>query len=482
MDPDRYNVLFIAVDDLRTNLGCYGDPLAVTPHIDALAARGTVFRRAYCQQAVCNPSRASLLTGRRPDTIRVWDLKTHFRSTMPEVVTLPEHFKRHGYHTECIGKIFHDPRAMADRQSWSVDETLAFTNEVGGKYALEENLQSQVVKGEVAKARATECADVPDNAYIDGRVADEAVRRLSCLAQAGRPPFFLAVGFRRPHLPFSAPRRYWDMQDVTALSRIPNPHPPKDVPPIALHNWAELRGYTDIPDLGPLTPEQAAHLRHGYYAATSFVDSQIGRLLARLEVEGLADRTIIVLWSDHGWHLGEHDLWGKTTNFELDTNAPLIIAVPDPGRQDHRHLPCPCHGRTSDSLVELIDIYPTLVELCHLPSPAGLEGTSLVPLLENPEKEIKEAALSQFPRGKVMGYSLRTREWRYTEWRSRPDDTGTDTGTDTGNPVARELYDHRRDEAETVNLAADSRYAGVVADLAARLRDFFGVPTDFIHL
>ncbi len=447
--PYKPNVLFIAVDDLRANLGCYGDPNAITPHIDALAERGTVFLRAYCQQAVCNPSRSSLLTGRRPDTIKVWDLQTHFRQTTPDVVTLPEHFKLCGYHSECIGKIYHDPRAMRDRQSWSVEETLAFTDEVGGKYVLEENIRVCNAQIGVKKAAATECADVPDNAYIDGRVADAAVQWLHALARQSRP-FFLAVGFRRPHLPFSAPKKYWDMQDKSSIAEIPNPLPPQDVPAIALHDWKELRGYTDIPDLGELTPAQSAHLRHGYYAATSYTDAQIGRVLAALAEEKLAGNTVIVLWSDHGWHLGEHALWGKTTNFELDTRSPLLFVAPGDGVK----------GQHSVSLVEFVDIYPTLVELCGLPQPPGLEGRSLVPILQDGSVRIKDAAFSQFPRGDRMGYSLRTEEFRYTEWIRR----------EGGETIARELYDHRCDHEESVNIAGDSQYTGVVAALAARLR------------
>lgn len=447
----------IAVDDLRPQMGCYGDPDALTPHLDRLAGRSVIFDRAYCQQAVCNPSRASLLTGLRPDTLRVWNLATHFRKNHPEVVTLPQHFKHLGYHTECIGKIFHDPRSHRDARSWSVEEKLAFTDEVGGKYALEINLKTDGRSKAGGKAAATECADVPDRTYIDGQVADAAVESLRTLA--ARPtPFFLAVGFRRPHLPFSAPKKYWDMQNQARIARVPNPLPPVDVPPIALHDSQELRGYTDIPDLGELSPGQVAHLRHGYYAAMSFVDAQIGKVLAELDRAGLRDSTVICLWGDHGWHLGEHGLWGKTTNFELDTRSPLLIAVP--GRSTA--------GTRSKSLVEFVDVFPTLVELCGLPPVDGLEGVSLVRVLQNPAANVRDAALSQFPRpapaksaspASRMGYSMRTEAWRYTEW----------TDVKTGQVHERELYDHHHDPRETVNLAGRPEYTETMAQLGDRL-------------
>jgi len=447
------------VDDLRPQMGCYGDEDAVTPHMDRLAQRGMVFQRAYCQQAVCNPSRASLMTGRYPDTIRVWDLNTHFRKNMPNVVTLPQHFKNHGYHAECIGKIYHDPRSFRDSPSWSVPEQLAFTREVRGKYVLEENLRIYQPGGRPGKekAAATECADVPDNAYIDGRVADKAVERLRTLRDQDKP-FFLAVGFRRPHLPFSAPRKYWDMQKAERIGKVANPLRPENAPQIALHDWKELRGYTDIPRLGKLTDAQTAHLRHGYYAAVSYTDAQIGKVLAELERLDLRGRTVICLWGDHGWHLGEHGLWSKTTNFELDTRAPLIFSVP--GQKTA--------GLSTRSLAEFTDIYPTLVELCGLPVAEGLEGRSLVPVLDDPAATVREAAMSQFPRPPFgrrthMGYSVRTDRYRYTEWRALK----------TGEIVARELYDHGTDPDETVNLSEHAARAETVERLQGKLRELF---------
>lgn len=452
------NVLFIAMDDLRTDLGCYGDPLAITPHLDQLAARGMVFKHAYCQVAVCNPSRASLMTGRRPDSIRVWDLKTHFRTNVPDVVTLPQHFKAHGYHSEAIGKIFHDPPKFRDAPSWSVPAQLDDTEAVRGKYAHPDNLRIYQPNGRPGqeKAAATEAAEVPDNDYIDGRVADLAIARLRAVA-AQPSPFFLAVGFRRPHLPFSAPQRFWDLYDPAKLKTVPHPEPPRGAPALALHDSPELRGYTDMPELGPVSPDKVATLRHGYYAATSFSDAQVGRVLSALREQDLEKNTIVVVWGDNGYHLGEHGLWSKTTNYEVDTRVPLIIAYPG---QPHP-------GAATSALVELLDVYPTLVDLCGLPVPAGLEGRSLRPWLESPGRTGPAAAFSQFarpwPYGKqpeVMGYAVRTATHRYIEWRR----------FGTREVVDRELYALDGEQLfETENLADRPAEAARVRELAALL-------------
>ncbi len=446
----KKNVLFIAVDDLRPTLGCYGDTIAITPNIDKIASKGIVFNRAYCQEAVCNPSRSSLLTGRRPDTTKVWDNRTHFRKNIPDVITLPQYFKNHGYHVQSVGKIYHDPRWAQDPESWSVPGTLAVTSECGGKYLLDKN--ARTVKS--WKGESTECIEVSDYAYIDGRVADSA---LDIIMDIRKKPFFLAVGFRRPHLPFCAPKKYWDIYDREKIAPPANPEKPKNVPVIALHNWRELRGYTDIPNEGPLTPEKIAELRHGYYASTSYIDALIGKLLKRLEIIGLLDNTIIILWGDHGYHLGEHDLWCKITNFEYDTRAPLILA--DPNQKNK--------GIKTGALVEFVDIYPTLVDLCDLPKADGLEGISMRPLIDEPNRIWKKAAFSQFPRPiytreelKYMGYSIRTDKYRYTEWQE----------IETKKIVARELYSHIHDSLETENLAGLSEYKDVLTEMAAMLK------------
>lgn len=445
------NVLFIAVDDLRPKLGCYGDAIAITPNIDKLAKRGTLFNNAYCQQSVCAPSRASLLTGRRPNTTRVWDLKTHFRTALPDVITLPQYFKEQGYHTQSVGKIYHDPQEAQDPISWSVPEILAVTDEIGGRYALPENANIPGI-WPANKASSTERADVPDSVYIDGRVSIDAIKVLN---QIKDKPFFLAVGFRRPHLPFVAPEKYWAMYDKIKMPKPVNPQPPSDVPGIALHNWGELRAYTDIPKSGYLTDEaKVQRLLQGYYASTSFVDAQIGKVLDELDRLGLTENTIIVLWGDHGFHLGEHGLWAKRTNFEIDTKVPLILS--SPGQR--------IRNTKSNALVELVDVYPTLTALAGLPLPSGLEGLSMAPLLDSPERTWKSAAFSQFLRDenkvKVMGYSVRTRDFRYTEWQD----------VLTGKIQAAELYDQLSDPLETVNLINRKEQQENVKNLAKVLK------------
>ncbi len=468
---DKPNVLFIAVDDLRTALGCYGDSDAISPQIDRLAARGTVFQRAYCQQAVCNPSRASLTTGLRPDTIKVWDLKSHFRHELPAslarlpqfsggthfrhaqaaIVTLPQYFKQHGYIARSVGKIYHGSPQTQDPQSWS-DDALYNVLWKSADYLLPENQAPAAERWPGFKRSASEAADVADTAYGDGKVAEAACNLLS---EFDDNPFFLAVGFRKPHLPFSAPKRYWDLYERDAIAPPEKPEKPVGIPGFAWHNSKELRGYADIPDEGPLADELIRKLRHGYYACVSYMDAQVGKLLDALEQHGLSENTIIILWGDHGYHLGEKALWCKTTNYELDTRAPLIIAAPGMAAGE------------CDALVEFVDIYPTLVDCCGLPPRDGLEGISLAPLLRQPKQPWKTAAFSQFPRPwayqgepAVMGYSMRTERFRYTEWQD----------FSSGVTLERELYDHSLSHAETKNLAEDANYMQTVTDLSSQLR------------
>jgi iduronate 2-sulfatase len=447
-EAPRKNVLFIAVDDLRVELGCYGDAPVKSPNIDRLAAQGTLFERAYCQQSLCNPSRASLLTGMRPDTLRVWDLPTHFRQTHPDAVTLPQLFKQHGYHAQCIGKIFHNyrqPDYMGDAPSWSVPAVLHYNSHYNDKPQVD-----GTPPADLAPLQKTECRDVADEAYFDGRVAQRAI---AALRKIKDKPFFLAVGFWKPHLPFNAPKKYWDLYERAKVGLPANPRPPRDVPPIALTNY-------QIDPKKNLDDDDLRELRHGHFAAISYLDAQVGKVLDELDRLGLRDKTIIVFWSDHGLHVGEHGLWSKTTNFELDTHVPLIIATPDhPG------------GRRARGLVELLDLYPTLADLCGLPAPANLEGVSLRPMLDDPTTSVKNAALSQHPRpnyirGKepeIMGYSLRADRYRYTEWRD----------FESGETTARELYDHRTDPAETVNLAGRKDQRAIIAGLSAQLESAF---------
>ena len=468
-EKGKYNVLFIAVDDLRPQTGCYGHPMMKTPNIDALAATGTLFNRAYCQQAVCSPSRTSLLTGLRPDTTRIYDLQTHFRKTIPDVVTLPEYFKAHGYHTQGFSKIYHG--GLDDPQSWSVPHWAPHASAYAKPETLEAlkakkarltarglrigdevvetdpktGLALKIRRGPRAMGPSWEDPDVPDNALADGMTADKAIETLRRIKDK---PFFLAVGFLKPHLPFVAPRKYFELYDPSTIKLPPNPYPPVDVPDPAMTDWGELRAYTDIPKKGPLSHFQARELIRAYYAATSYVDAQIGRVLDELDALGLRDKTVVVLWGDHGWHLGEHGLWCKHTNFEDATRSLLIMRVPGAG----------CPGAKTNALAEFVDVYPTLCEACGLPVPKGLEGTSLMPVIDRPDRPWKKAAFSQYPRGNLMGRSIRTDRYRYTEW------------AEPGRPsVGVELYDHQIDPGENVNRAARAELRGVCEELSAML-------------
>ncbi len=449
--PERPNVLFVAIDDLRPTLGCYDDQTAITPNIDRLAGRGTVFNRAYCQQAVCSPSRLSLLTGRRPDTIRVWDLATHFRAAAPDVVTLPQHFRNHGYHTRSVGKVYHGSgKPSKDPPSWSVEPKFDFVRDPKVRYALPKNLQ-----GKGLKRSAVEAANVPDNAYIDGIVCDAAVTALAEL-HTGQQPFFLAVGFRKPHLPFCAPQKYWDLYDRAKIPLPASNKHPQAAPELAVRSWKELEGYTDIPGDGRLSMAKVRELRHGYYACVSYADALVGRLLDELSRLKLADNTVIVVWGDHGFHLGEQGLWTKANNYELSTRVPLIVSVPG---QAHA-------GAKTDALVELVDVYPTLADVCRLNAPVGAEGISLKPLMAEPTRSWKSAEFSQYPRaregsrhrghGDIMGYTVRTNRYRYVEWREW-------NSTDV---IAVELYEHEHDADEMKNVSGQPEQERTVKQLS----------------
>jgi iduronate 2-sulfatase len=442
--PKRPNILFIAVDDLRTELGCYGASHIKSPNIDRIAKQGMVFDRAYCQQAVCSPSRTSLVTGARPDSTKVWDLVTHFRDAMPDVVTLPQHFKDNGYFVQAMGKIYHP--GYDDKRSWSVPWQTPNAPTYALKNAVPEKDED---KPKSKNGPAFESADVADNFYKDGMVADLAVSTLRGL-KGKSEPFFLGVGFAKPHLPFVSPQRYWDLYDPAKIALAPNPFHPKDAPEYALTSSGELRNYHGMPAQGPIPDDLARKLRHGYYAAISYTDAQIGKVLDELDRQGLRQNTIIVLWGDHGWKLGEHGEWCKHSNVENDANAPLLLSVP--GMKNV--------GKHSRALVEFVDIYPTLADLAGLPLPAHLEGLSIKPLLENPNRLWKRAAFSQYPRGqKVMGYSMRTDRYRFTVWVGRKDHSRIE---------AIELYDHEKDPQENTNIANLPENAKLVEELMAQ--------------
>ncbi|WP_083690192.1 sulfatase [Colwellia sp. UCD-KL20] len=514
----RPNVLFIAIDDLRPELGSYGSEIAVSPNIDKLAAAGLQFNKAYTQQAICGPSRASLLTGGRPDSIGVTHNYAHFRDINPDIITLPQHFRNNGYETAFAGKIFHGyNKKMSDRVlSWSKVKPAkmpARPIKLFDGFALKENQDisrkakadlykeygeaSKAGLGSLAKGPAFESADVPDNAYDDGYNTDVAIEMMKEMAANPDKPFFLALGMKKPHLNWTAPKKYWDMYDPKDIKLATQTTGPEGGSSLGLHPSFELRVRNGIPKMGPLGDDLSVTLKHAYLACISYVDAQIGRMIDELDKAGLRDNTIIVLWSDHGWHLGEMGTWGKATNYEIATRVPLMIWTPN--------MPDKNRGAQTEALVELVDIYPTLNELAGLEAPKHLDGQSFVPLLENPNREWKQAAFSQFPtpslrewasvalkpamrdtyfgdlikvvEGRikadpkiewdrelleeyVMGYSMRTQRYRLIAWKDVRDLNKA--------PIDVELYDHKVDPTETKNIAADN--PELVAKLLEQLK------------
>ncbi len=457
------NVLFIMADDLRADLASYGAAVQ-TPNLDRLARMSVQFDRAYCQQAVCNPSRSSLLTGRRPDTLRIWNNSTHFRELNPDVTTMPLWFKEHGYTARCVGKIFHNwhTKEHGDPRSWSAPEFLHYANhgddvaQVSGP--LPPNFAKTTTGFGYPATGICECRDVPDEAYYDGRVAAEAVR---VMGEVKDQPFFLAVGFWKPHAQFNAPKKYWDLYDRAKLPPL-DPRRPEGAPELAFHQSTEVLG--PVKTQQKPTPEQAAEMRHGYFANISYMDAQLGKVLDALEKSGVADRTIVVFLSDHGYHLGEHTLWGKTSNFELDARVPMMVHVPGSTQG----------GKRTEALVELVDLFPTLIELCGLPTPPALQGRSLATILRDPSLTVKPAAFTQHPRPAyydrepskqpaTMGVSVRTAAVRYTEWRD----------WQTGKTVARELYEAADEPAETRSVLDDPRLAAAQREAEQLLRAQF---------
>ncbi len=490
---EKTNVLFIAIDDLKPMMGAYGHDHMVTPHMDQLANSGVLFTNAHCQQAVCGPSRASLLTGMRPDYTGVWDLKTRMRDVNPNILSLPQHFKANGYTTVAIGKIY-DPRCVDkqyDGPSWSIpysesakyEYPVQYGEPALSYYALEESKQIVHQLEEEAKAKgeknihgyvserfkpSTECADVPDEAYIDGQICNNALRYMKDLSQQ-EAPFFLAVGFKRPHLPFSAPEKYWDLYKREDVKLAEYPHAVKDGVAMAYHNSGELYSYTDIPPLTSfsdiftdnLPEDKQRELIHGYYASTSFIDAQVGKLMEQLKELGLDKNTVVVLWGDHGWHLGDHALWCKHTNFEQATRVPMIIYTPEGQNGVYTHP------------AEFIDIFPTLCELTGIESPEHLQGESLVPALTNTTSKVKEYAVSQFGRGTHEGYSIRTDRYRLTLWLK--EDYRTYMPFDEKRITAGELYDYQEDPLETVNLYGSKKHQQVRKQMMQHFSEFIAV-------
>ncbi len=478
------NVLFIPVDDLRPELGAYGSNCVISPNIDRLAKNGLTFTRAYCQQAVCNPSRASLMSGLRPDSLRIWDNKTYLRAMAPDVVTIPQYFKQNGYYTVGYGKAFHnnDP----DTISWSeTPENIAgFPFDPDAVYLTEENkaiIQEKIEAYKAAgksridkcgywyvKANISEIADVEDDAYYDGAQTTRAIEVMERLAKQDKP-FFLSVGYYRPHLPFNAPKKYWDLYNRDSIPLAENQFVPEGTPAFLVHGDSELRkSYDDCPDLplpidGPWDEARQRKIKHGYLASVSYTDAQVGRLLDALDRLGLSENTIVVLFGDHGWKLGEHNGWGKKSNYEIDTRVPLIISGAG----------VEAKGKKSKAITELVDIYPTLCDVAGLEIPKYLQGTSMAPLLSNPDLEWKPVALSQFLLGRdrrttnideeQMGYAMRTDRFRYVEWYKWNKDNSR------GEYLRTELYDHEEDPQENTNLAANPEYKEMVDSLSEQL-------------
>ena len=502
------NILFIAIDDLKPILGCYGNTMIKTPNIDRLAKMGTVFLNNYCQQAVCGPTRASLMTGKRPDFTKVWDLKTPMRNVNPDILSLPQYLISQGYSTQGIGKVY-DPRNVdkeLDIPSWSVpyyktnkkyyaagtgepangqyqDPTTKSLIEKYAKEAEDKKMSDADAKAYVqSKIKpAVEKTDLPNNAYNDGANVLQARDILGELSKS-KKPFFLAVGLAKPHLPFVAPKKYWDMykredmplakyQQVTT-----NPIEP------AYHTSGEIRAYTDIEPVEDfsdmkvgvkISEEKQRELIHAYHAAISFTDANVGVLLNALDSLGLTKNTIVVLWGDHGWHLGDHNLWCKHSNFEQATRAPLIISAPG------------IASNKTSSISEHLDIFPTLCELAGVEIPNVLDGKSLVPLMKNSKAVVNEFAVSQYPRGaakeentksefsgaKVMGYSIRTNRYRFTVW--------MDNNWRSSQPyiasslIGSELYDYEVDPEERNNVFTDKKYAAIAKEMEQKMLAFF---------
>ena len=475
------NILFIAVDDLKPSIGVYGDSFAKTPNIDKLAALGTTFTNAHVQQAICAPSRVSLLTGLRPDLTEVWDLETQMRDKNPSIITLPQYYKENGYKTVGMGKIF-DNRSVdrgLDKPSWSspfirvnVDHPIHGNTITGFQSPENKKILSKIRDKAIADGipnrdmwqylrskhkPSTESFDISDEGYFDGAIALKAVSQINELAK-GDDPFFLAVGFQKPHLPFVAPKKYWDLYNRESIELAKYQKWARGTVKLSYNNNGEMRSYTDIPDSfeenGLINSEKQRELIHGYYACVSYIDSQVGKIIEAVKENNLLENTTIILWGDHGWHLGDHGQWAKHSNFEQATRSPLIIVDPKTKKNNFNSSP-----------TEFIDVFPTLVELSDLKAPDNLQGKSLVPILTGKSKKVKEYAVSQYPRGKAMGYALRNDRYRYVAWyKNRNSIKEQDI-------IIKELYDYKNDPEETVNIVGIERE--LAEDFQSYLNDFF---------
>ncbi|WP_228852988.1 sulfatase [Aegicerativicinus sediminis] len=483
-ESTKKNILFIAVDDLKPLLSNYGHDQMVTPNFDRLAEMGITFTNAHVQYAVCGPSRASVMTGTYPDRNKVWDLHTDFRKSAPNLISMPEYLITQGYETTGVGKIYHKGSSSPghDGKSWSIPHEL--TDPEGNaefntyqdpkvkaemiRLKKEANEKGKKNYGQISKyvfnklKPSNEGPDVPDEYYQDGVYTQTAIRQLKTLMATGKP-WFEAVGFQRPHLPFNAPKKYWDLYKRENIEVAKFQELSEGTPRLAFHNFGELRSYSDIPnniDVGEALPiEKQKELIHGYMACVSFIDAQIGKILDFLEDKGQLENTIIVLWGDHGFHLGDHTEWCKHSNFEQATHIPFMFAGPGVAK-----------GKKDNTPVELVDLFPTIFQLAGVKNSSQAQGISLVPLMDNDPSTItsKDAAFHQYARGKRMGYSIRTGRYRYTEWHDN--NYRSYLPYDENNIIGRELYDYEKDPLETKNHVNNMEYKNVAQDLKDKLK------------
>ncbi|MBL49125.1 MAG: iduronate-2-sulfatase [Roseibacillus sp.] len=455
--PERPNILLLLVDDLKPALGCYGDPHARTPHLDKLAERGMRFELAYCNQAVCAPSRFTLMLGSHSTATGLYGLGNKLRHSHPRAVTMPQFFARHGYRTESMGKIFHIGHGNeGDPESFSVphfhDKVIEYLDPAsteGGKLTREEayftNQQLDRIHS-LPRGAAYEATPSRDEDYADGRVAAEAIRRLQA-ASKRKEPFFMAVGFVRPHLPFSAPARYWDLHDPARLPFPRSEDHPAGSPKIAHKRAGEIAMYAPVPRRNEdYTSELKRRLIHGYYASVSYMDAQLGKVIAELDRLKLSGNTVIAVWGDHGFHLGDLGIWTKHTNYEQANRIPLLLIAPG----------VTTGGTATRQLAESVDLFPTLAELAGLPAPSvpqPLNGVDLVPVLKDPSRRVRDHAFHCYPRrGGVIGRAIRTERYRMVEWKK----PGAPANT-----AQYELYDYRDGQIERRNIASD--HPGILA-------------------
>ena len=434
---EKPNVLVFYVDDLRAELGCYGSETAITPNIDKLAKDGVMFNKAYTQQAICGPSRMSTLTGLRPETLGIYSIFTPLRKVHKDVVSMPQLFNENGYKTVSIGKVYH--HGTDDKKEWSIyyGKEANTYNDPKNK-AILEKLKEKGNKR--PKGPAFDCADVSDEAYKDGRAAKYAIETLKNLKN---DKFLMFVGLSKPHLPFNAPKKYWDLYDKNNFE-IPSREKPKGVYKLSLTNWGELKGYHGIPKKGDLNDELTRNLIHGYHASISYIDAQVGKVMQTLEDLDLRKNTMIIFMSDHGYKIGEYGAWCKHSNEEIDVRVPLIISRETSYKK--RKV-----DKKSDALVENVDIFPTLVDLCGLEGPK-FDGKSILPIINKPNKKGDKVATSVYARGKkYMGVTATDGQWRYTEWRD----------SKTHAILGAELYEHKNSLLSFINLSGNKKYKKV---------------------